>query len=82
MWIKFQQIRYNWWAVTSLLVIRIWVISWWTRSHTNLIKTEVDAYIPAAYCYELLISIYSLTDNETFNLWETSNFFAPDTEQD
>ena len=34
-------------------------------------KTEVDTYIAAAYCLKVLI--YNQTDDETFELWDSSN---------
>ena len=35
-------------------------------------NTEVDTYTAPAYCYRVIICIYNLTDDETFELWDSS----------
>ena len=37
-------------------------------------NTEVYTYIAATYSYQMLICIYNLTDDETFSLWDGSDF--------
>ena len=37
-------------------------------------NTEVYTYIAAACYYYVLICIYNLTDDETFSLWDGSDF--------
>ena len=45
-------------------------------------NTEVYTSIAAAYIYKVLICIYNLTDDETFSLWDGSDFvFAIYTKQ-
>ena len=79
-----QQNIYNWRAVTSLLMVKFLAIQFVAKKPYFMKNTEVDTY-PAGSLLLLkcqYVCIYNLTDDETFELWDSSNLiFATFTKQ-